>query len=179
MIIKGEMILLRKILIISATFFLVAGCAHNSYQPKVQPQEIHGEKLLVGELQYRDIPYFFPAWQRADSESVPDPDLINQVKEIDQTLEILCYLGTWCGDSREALPLFMKTLDAANNKNIRIKLIGVDRTKMDPEHTAIQYDIQRVPTFIVFREGQEIGRMIEFPLKENFIEDLLDIVNAQ
>lgn len=165
--------------IIILVLLLSLGCAKKTYRPDSQLQEINSEKMLLGEMQYRDILYYFPAWQKADSESEPIPEMVDQVKRIEKPLEILCYLGTWCGDSREGVPLFMRTVKAAEKKDIRVKLIGVDRKKMDPENTAIQYDIQRVPTFIVFQYGQEIGRMVEFPMKENFVEDLVDMVNAQ
>jgi thiol-disulfide isomerase/thioredoxin len=179
MITGSEMRPLHGMIIIPIVFILLGGCTKKTYQPNVQPQEVHGQKMMLGEVQYDDILYYFPTWQGADSESEPGPVLVDQVKKIEKPLEILCYLGTWCGDSREGVPLFMRTVEAANNKNIRVKMFGVDRKKMDPENTAIQYDIQRVPTFIIFQDRQEIGRMIEFPLKENFVEDLLDIVNAQ
>lgn len=159
-------------------FLFFVGCANTNYRPGTQLAEVNGEKILLGEIQYHDILYHLPSWFKADSESETSPLLTEQVKKIETPLLITCYLGTWCGDSREGVPQFVKTIEAVKNKNIRLKLIGVDRKKLDPENTAIQYNIQRVPTFIVFQDGQEIGRMVEFPLKENFVEDLLDIVNV-
>jgi thiol-disulfide isomerase/thioredoxin len=169
---------MRKIIFFFLFLFFV-GCANTNYRPATQLEEVNGEKILLGEIQYPDILYHLPSWFKADSESETSHLLTEQVKKIETPLQITCYLGTWCGDSREGVPPFVKTIEAVKNKNIRLKLIGVDRKKLDPENTAVQYNIQRVPTFIVFQDGQEIGRMVEFPLKENFVEDLLDIVNMQ
>lgn len=158
---------------------LLAGCSNKILKPSAVLQEVNGENLLLGEVQYQDILAFFPRWQEADKQNEVDPLLAEQLEQIKEPLDILCYLGTWCGDSREGVPPVMKALDAAQNKHISIKLVGVDRRKLDPENSAVQYGINRVPTFILFRNGQEIGRMEEFPLKENFVEDLLDIVNSR
>jgi hypothetical protein len=156
---------MRKIIIFFLFLFFV-GCANTNYRPATQLEEVNGEKILLGEIQYPDILYHLPSWFKADSESETSHLLTEQVKKIETPLQITCYLGTWCGDSREGVPPFVKTIEAVSKK-------------LDPENTAVQYNIQRVPTFIVFQDGQEIGRMVEFPLKENFVEDLLDIVNMQ
>ncbi|HNC49138.1 MAG TPA: thioredoxin, partial [bacterium] len=73
------------------------------------------------------------------------------------------------------VPSFLKTLDAAKNPNLTYRLLAVDRTKKDSLGVTTQYNIKRVPTMIVLRNGAEIGRMVEFPQK-TVEEDLLDIV---
>jgi len=171
---------LKRILpILSLLVLVCGGCTKKTIQPQAELQEVNGQKMLLGEVQYQDILRYFPAWQKVDQQDQVNPTEVKRLKQVQEQLEITCYMGTWCGDSREGVPPFIKAVEAAQNKNIKVNLIGVDRKKMDPGNTAIQYDVQRVPTFIIFKNGQEIGRMVEFPMKENFVEDLLDIVNAQ
>jgi len=42
-----------------------------------------------------------------------------------------------------------------------IRYIGVDRTKKEPATPLANLDIRFVPTFIVERGGQEVGRIVE------------------
>ncbi len=168
---------MKKHAMVLAMLLLAAGCAHQNH-PAAILQQVGGEQLILGETQYPEILRHFPAWKEEDQRSETNPVLVEQIKQIGEPLEVLCYFGNWCGDSREALPIFMKTLNAAQNKRITVKLIGVDRKKDDPGHTAKANGIELVPTFILIRNGEEIGRMIEFPMKENFVEDLLDILQS-
>lgn len=169
---------LKKVIPVLALFLLMWGCTQKTLKPPAELQEVNGEKMLLGEVQYRDILHYFPAWQKADQQDQVNPAEVESLKQIQEPLEVTCYLGTWCSDSREGVPPFIKAVEAAQNKHIEVNLVGVDRKKMDPENTAIQYDVQRVPTFIIFKDGQEIGRMEEFPIKEDFAEDFLDIVSV-
>lgn len=169
----------KKVIPVLFLLLLVWGCTKKALTTQAELQEVNSEKMLLGEVQYRDILHYFPAWQKADQQEGVNSIELERLKKIQEPLEITCYVGTWCGDSRDGVPPFIKAVEASQNKNIKVNLVGVDRKKMDPENTAIQYDVQRVPTFIIFREGEEIGRMVEFPMKENFVEDFLDIVNAQ
>lgn len=169
---------MKKHAMVLIMLLLAAGCAHQNQSVAILRQ-VGGEQLILGEVEYREILRHFPAWKKEeDRRSEASPALVERVRQINEPLEVLCYFGSWCGDSREALPIFMKTLNAAQNQRITVKLIGVDRKKDDPGHTAKPYGIELVPTFILFRNGEEIGRMIEFPMKENFVEDLLDILQA-
>lgn len=143
------------------------------------PVEVNGEPLLLGPLHYAELLQYFPQWEAQDQAYEADPQLVAALKRVDTPFEVVCYLGSWCGDSRRGVPPFVRMLEAAENPNIRLKLIGVDRQKDDPEHTAPALDIQRVPTFLIYENDREIGRLIEFPLTENFVQDFLEIVNVQ
>jgi uncharacterized protein (DUF1015 family) len=48
----------------------------------------------------------------------------------------------------------------------------VDRTKTVEK---MELEIEKVPTFIVYRNGEEIGRIIETPIK-SMEEDLYEIL---
>lgn len=81
--------------------------------------------------------------------------------------EILVFGGTWCGDTQNLLPKFYKVMDAINPAP-KTTLIFVDRDKKSGEGIEKQYKIERVPTFIVLKNGVEIGRVVESV--ENSIE---------
>lgn len=143
------------------------------------PVDVNGELLLLGPLNYPELLQYFPQWEAEDRSSVADPQLVAALKRVDTPFEVVCYLGSWCGDSRRGVPPFVRMLEAAENPHIRLKLIGVDRRKADPEDTAPALDIQRVPTFLIYENDREIGRLIEFPLTDNFVQDFLEIVNVE
>jgi hypothetical protein len=53
--------------------------------------------------------------------------------------------------------------------------MGLDREKKSPEFKNEQGDIEYVPTFIFFRNGQELGRIIESPI-QSLEKDLRQII---
>lgn len=151
---------------------LVASCAHRPHKRSANPVEINGELMMVGPISYKDILEYFPAWKTVNQRAQPTEDIISGIKEISMPLDIECFVGTWCSDSRHEVPPFMKALGLAGNPHIHIELIGVDRQKDDPGHLGPMNNIELVPTFIVRSNGVELFRMVEFP-KTSFAEDLL------
>ena len=148
-------------------------CSKKVYSPPSQLTVVNGELMMTGPVQYQDVLEQFSAWQNADAEAEIKAEVVNRFKEIQIPLDIQCFIGTWCSDSRYGVPSFMKTYRTAKNKNIHVKLIGVDRQKDDPDHLAPRSDINRVPTFIVKSGGVELFRMIEFP-ETTFENDLIN-----
>lgn len=68
------------------------------------PVEVNGEQLLLGPLNYPELLQYFPQWQDQDQAYEADPQLIAALKRIDTPFEVVCYLGSWCGDSRRGVP---------------------------------------------------------------------------
>lgn len=86
-------------------------------------------------------------------------------------------MGTWCGDSKRETPMFYKLLDEVGFKEKNLTLITVDRSKSKPEELVSGFNVVRVPTFIFYRGGQEIGRYVERP-RESLEKDILKIVTG-
>jgi thiol-disulfide isomerase/thioredoxin len=105
-------------------------------------------------------------------------DVVELIRMVQPGAEFLVFLGTWCGDSKREVPRFMKIADMAGIPADRIRLCGVDRAKKSPDGLAAPYEIVRVPTFIVFRNGKEEGRIVERPLG-TLEGDLLTILARQ
>lgn len=91
-------------------------------------------------------------------------------------VDYLVFLGTWCSDSRREVPRFLKIMDQAGITADRIRLYGVDRAKESGDGMAGRYAISRVPTFILLRGGEELGRIVEHPVT-TLEGDLLDILS--
>ncbi len=136
------------------------------------------QKMLVGEVPVDTLFHYFPSWDSLYQAYQVDSTVLRHLKAIDHRYDIVCFFGTWCSDSKEGVPTFLKALNQAHNPNLHLRLLALDRNKDDPEHLGPQYKIERVPTFIVFRDGKEIGRMVEIPLV-SFEADLIELIDQQ
>ena len=89
--------------------------------------------------------------------------MITMLRSMDKGISTIVFLGTWCPDSRRNVPHFLKVADEAGVSPDSIRLYCVDRSKKSDDGLTATYNIQRVPTFIFFKGGKEIGRIVESP----------------
>jgi thiol-disulfide isomerase/thioredoxin len=93
---------------------------------------------------------------------------INQFKDELKKYTITAFMGTWCGDSKREVPHFYKVLEVAEFPMERLTMVAVSREreqyKQSPggEHEGLT--IHRVPTFIFYKEGKEVNRIVESPM---------------
>lgn len=96
-------------------------------------------------------------------------------------VEILVFMGTWCGDSKREVPRFYKILDALEFNEQQLTLVNLDSKseayKQSPEQLEKGLNIHRVPTFIIYKNGEEMGRIVESPVT-NLETDLVQILNG-
>jgi len=102
----------------------------------------------------------------------PKAEAVKKISEIKGNYRIVVVFGYWCKDSQKHVPEFLKVMWKSENSNIKYKLIPIPRTRKHPIRD--KYKIERVPTFIVYKDGKEIGRIIEHP-KKTIEEDLVEI----
>lgn len=108
-------------------------------------------------------------------------DLLDRIDRDWDNFSLDIFMGTWCGDSKREVPRFYKILDALDFPEEQIRLINVDKVpeayKQSPTHEESGKLIHRVPTFIIYREGKEIGRIVEYPVT-SLEMDLLQILKG-
>jgi thiol-disulfide isomerase/thioredoxin len=95
------------------------------------------------------------------------PDMVIMAELMEQEkddLTITIVLGTWCPDSRREVPRFMKIIDLWGFPKEKIRFIGTDIDKAAPLEDFSLLTIERVPTFIFFKNNVETGRIIEVPV---------------
>ncbi|WP_339662978.1 thioredoxin family protein [uncultured Polaribacter sp.] len=107
-----------------------------------------------------------------------DEATVAKLKDVLKEYTIRGFMGTWCGDSRRETPRFFKLLDETGFDQNNFELITVDRTKTTPDNLQEGFNIIRVPTFIFYKEGKEVGRYVEYP-RETLEKDILKIVTNQ
>lgn len=85
-------------------------------------------------------------------------------------VEVEIYFGTWCSDSKRNVPHFIKMWDCLGLNRNQLKLIAVydntekTKNKTSPTNEQEGKNIFRVPTFIFYQDGKEIGRIVEDPV---------------
>lgn len=139
--------------------------------------EIDGRAMLVGHANREAFADTNFAWW-FDAEYTnyePDSAAVSELTGLDE-YDITIVMGTWCSDSRREVPRFYKILDMVDYPEERLTLIGVDRDKKGMANETEGLDIQFVPTFILYKDGEEAGRIIETPV-ETLEEDLANIIN--
>jgi thiol-disulfide isomerase/thioredoxin len=108
-----------------------------------------------------------------------NPEALNKLLEINKDgLTIKIVMGTWCPDSRREVPRFMRILDQWQFSVAKVTFIGVDNAKLSPVGEYDNLDIQRVPTFIIYKNNIESGRIIENP-KTSLEQDIVNIITSK
>jgi len=153
-------------------FTLATSCA--TTPPPAKPEE---KPVIVGETT-RELVEAAPEWAKAEAESTPDPEACKALAAVPPGAEVTVFLGTWCGDSRREVPRFWKALDMAGAAPFTVSYIGVDRKKKEPSAPVTNNNILYVPTFIVSREGREVGRIVE-ESPHGIEKDLLALLTGQ
>lgn len=109
---------------------------------------------------------------------MPKTDVLNNLLDItkdDLTIKIV--MGTWCPDSRREVPRFMKILDLWQFPADKVTFVGVDEAKQAPVGDYASLNIERVPTFIIYKNNSETGRIIEVP-KTSLEQDMVNILSG-
>ena len=105
-------------------------------------------------------------------------EAVQVIKNDSENLSIMLFMGTWCRDSRREVPRIYRVLDAADFDESRLTLINVDREKNSPDGEETGLNIHHVPTLILYKNGSEIGRVIESPI-QSLEEDMAAIINGE
>ena len=118
----------------------------------------------------------YEGWKQRYMNYEPDSSMIDTLKsKIGDNLKVDVYFAFWCGDSKRNVPLFLKIVDQVGNA-VSVNYFSVDRKPgRNTKYFVDKFKVERVPTFIFYRDVKEIGRIIENP-KENMLADFLKII---
>ena len=155
--------------------FVVSSCVN----PRVlHTEKYKGQDILVGEGNFRALmvaPY--QKWFEENRAAYqPVQPVVEQLKPYLKDVEMEVFMGTWCPDSREHVPVFYKVLQAAGYDPDRVKVFFLPREY--GSHPLVKgKNIIRVPTFVFYENGRELGRIIEYPM-ESVEKDMLKILTV-
>lgn len=121
----------------------------------------------------------FSEWfQKEYNDYKPDTKTLDLIRKQMKDSRVILVMGTWCSDSKREVPRFYKILDYLNIKSKKMKVICVDREKNAGKMPIADLKTQYVPTFIIYNNKKEIGRIIESPA-ETLEKDLLKMFTAK
>ncbi|MFM7510242.1 MAG: thioredoxin family protein [Bacteroidota bacterium] len=167
---------MKKIIFFLATLLVVYTCdAQNRFETLV---ERPNEKSLVGVLSKEVLNSETTFTWFAENYKAYQPHTggLATLKNYRDSLQLLAFMGTWCEDSHFIIPRFFSMAETAGIDPQRIVLIGVNRKKETWGDLTKTMGIVNVPTILVFRNGKEIGRVIEYGKYGQFDRELGEII---
>ena len=94
----------------------------------------------------------------------PDKKVIEQLRQSwTPAHSAVIVAGSWCPDTHRDLPSYYKALQAAGIPESSQSLWFVDRRFRKADGISKQYQVTSVPTFVVLKEGKEVGRFAGRP----------------
>jgi thiol-disulfide isomerase/thioredoxin len=137
-----------------------------------------GNKVIKGFFTKKDLlaDSTFTWYARNTKGYTPNELALQSLKANKDSIHILAFGGTWCDDTKYILPKFYALVDAAGFPQERITALGVDHSKKTVQHLSEAFNVINVPTFIVLKNGKEIGRVVEYGKSGLFDKDLGEII---
>lgn len=168
----ARLVLLRLAIAASAVTLLPAfACASGDDSAGARPLEAGetagsgGEEeapVLTGVVTREAIEEAEPSWASSSAGAEIDEQAAAALAGVEPGARVTVFLGTWCSDSRREVPRFWRALDQAlGMAPIEIEYVAVDREKEEPADRLEAAEVRYVPTFVVRREGEEVGRVVE------------------
>ncbi len=167
----------NKMLLTTAMLILISALAFTQELNQSIQDANRNEVVLIDFIDRSGLQSgdFAPHYEREYHAYQADYEIIQTLKESMSEITITIILASWCGDTKMQLPRFLKILDEMGFREENLVMIGVDSNKQALELEVDVFDIKRVPTFIVFRNEIEIGRIVERPHR-SLETDLLHIL---
>lgn len=138
------------------------------------------DSILVGKHSRKELevaPY--KQWFDANYKAYQtDAEVVSQLEPLLEDITVKVFMGTWCSDSQHNVPAFFKIMDQAGYAYNDFELYSMTEEKVTPENFEAGHDVINVPTIIIYKDGKEINRLVEYPI--NSVEkDLLDILQGK
>ena len=163
--------------LLSVAFALVASVAV-AQTPYETLQERPNEKTLKGWLTRTVLEQESSfTWMQENYKAYqPHAAGLQTLRLYKDSVHFLIFMGTWCEDSHFIIPRFFALADAAGLSADRISLAGVDRNKTSWGQLSATLHVDLVPTIIVYRQGKELGRVVEYGRYGQFDREIGEII---
>ena len=145
----------------------------------VSKDEKHPDQLvfkgLINKTDLESEPAF-KWYAAAQKEYQPAAALVEKWKQADSSLRVIIFGGTWCDDTQYILPRFLKWASLGGFPDSCINIFGVDRQKKSLGEISAAFQISHVPTFIVMKNGKEVGRVVEYGETGKWEEEIAALI---
>jgi thiol-disulfide isomerase/thioredoxin len=168
---------MKRIFIIAIVIF----SAQIAFAQTEVSQDASGNKVLKGFMTKQELvtDTAFKWFAQNQQGYVPDQVALQSLRANKDSINVVAFGGTWCGDTKYILPKFFALTDAAGVSQDRITLLGVDHNKKTVHHLAEAFGVTNVPTIIIMKNGKEVGRVVEYGKTGLFDKDLGEILSKK
>lgn len=100
--------------------------------------------------------------------TVTDSDFQKEVLESDRPV-LVDFFADWCGPCKMLAPVVERI---ARRFGDRLKVLKLNTD--DSQHTALKYQVRSIPTLILFRNGEAVGKRVGFVSEDDlarFVEE--------
>lgn len=141
---------------------------------------VDDEDMLIGLINKKGfVKEPFSTWYSSEySAYTMNEAVVDSIKPLLENVSLRVFMGTWCEDSQRETPRLYKVLEALDFDNDKFEIIAVSRDKDTPDHLEKDQNIEYVPTIIVLKNENEIGRIVESTI-DTLEEDLLAILSGK
>lgn len=145
------------------------------YAQTKSPESGSNEKIMLGGVERSAIDS--TQWYRSNRQLyIPTKELIRKIDSLDTGDSVVVVFGSWCPDSHVWVPIFLNVADSTTlGKNM--KFVAVPRSVEGQRKFTRGLDIEKVPTFIFYHKGKELGRIVETP-RGDIGNDIIDILKG-
>ncbi len=151
-------------------FGLLISCSGRSQKLNQEIADTGAQPYLIGKINQEGLSSgSYANWfEKSFQDYQPDEKTMQLISTALKSYDIKLFMGTWCGDSRREVPRFYKVLAQANFPMNQLNSVAVSRSpdlyKQSPNHEEKGLNIHRVPTFIFYKDGVEVNRIVERPV---------------
>lgn len=143
-------------LILSVITFTSCSIFNKNKTTKMELNGITNQVNLTGNKKYK---WFDEEYKNYAANQV----VINSIKPLKNEIKVLIIAGSWCSDTQRELPRFFKIANEIGIPHNSIEMIMVDENKKSTAFNISVLQVTNIPTFIFFKDGKELGRIIEKP----------------
>lgn len=168
---------MQKYIFILAAFFATTIATAQTAEVS---RDANGRKVLKGFMTRQELASDTAfAWYGKNQQGYsPYAAAVEAFRQAKDSVYILAFGGTWCEDTHFILPKVFAVTEAAGLPDSHITLLGVDRAKTTVYGLEKAFNVTLVPTFIVLKEGKEVGRVVEYGKIGMVEKELGEIISA-
>jgi len=165
---------MKKIFKFIALVILIGNCSAASLAGQENTSHLLGD---ISKTDLKKAP--FSTWFDPEERSYQvDDEALAGIDQLLDGVEVKVVLGTWCHDSKREVPRFYKIIEATNLSEEKIQMIALDRKKQAPGDEIDGLSITHTATFIFYRHGEELNRIVEKPT-ESLEKDMVKILRGE